>query len=143
MYGWSMPAQRYRLVRRRYRQLALAAADGRLNVPAGVCRAGRQAGRVFQRQRALSAQTLPEDCLRALCEGNFVMVAAFGRTQRWKTAEELAFACNVQQPQQIAIMKEVADLYRRLVSRAKISKSRLHVAARCDESPATAGDDAG
>jgi len=50
-----------------------------------------------------------------LCEGDFVMVAGFpGRTQRWRTAEELAFACTVQQPQQIAIMKEVADLYRQL-----------------------------
>ena len=50
----------HRRVRRRNRQLALAAPHGRLELPARVRRQGRQTGRLRQGQRALQAEALAQ-----------------------------------------------------------------------------------
>ena len=47
-----------------------------------------------------------------LKEHDFVMVAGYpGRTQRWKTLDEILFMVEKDNPMRIRILKEVADLY--------------------------------
>lgn len=47
-----------------------------------------------------------------LKEHDFVMVAGYpGRTQRWKTLDEILFMAEIDNPLRIRILKEVADLY--------------------------------
>ncbi len=50
-----------------------------------------------------------------LREGDFVMVAGYpGNTQRWKTADEIRFAFDTQNPRRIEILSQVANVYETL-----------------------------
>jgi hypothetical protein len=100
----------HRQLRRRGRQLAVAAPHRRLLVPARLRRQGRQARRLQRGQRAVQAPAPPEG-RRATRrrDGGFVLVAGYpGRTQRLKTAAEAQQAADWYYSRQIALTRSTS-----------------------------------